>query len=97
MTVYCGFPLCDNEALTTPSGAVETVAVSEDPETVGLRPVCHPCREAYAVGAQYERFRVMRILQQGGLDDAARLIGGALDDPGLEKSEPEQIPREETE
>ena len=88
-TVWCGFPTCDNEAVTE-------VPVSNDAETATMRPACYACSEAYHTGAQYGRFRAHRQLlayaqgllkqgnpAEGGVIFAALRVLRSVDDPAL--------------
>ena len=89
--VYCGFPTCDNEAVTE-------VPVSNDAAHVTMRPACYSCSEVYHTGAQYGRFRAYRQLQtvvqdhldacDAGLaqmiDFAADEVRDNTDDPALD-------------
>ena len=87
--VYCGFPTCDNEAITE-------VPVSNDAETATMRPACYSCSEVYHTGAQYGRFRAHRQLlayaqgllkqgnpAEGGVIFAALRVLRSVDDPAL--------------
>jgi len=92
--VPCGFPECEfGEAMVDGGGEVKTVPVSEDAETVELRPSCYQCEETYLVGVQYGRFRAVRVLRErlailsdpamiAWTEELIRLVD-SIDDPGL--------------
>lgn len=94
-TAACGFPTCEfGEAMVGGDGKVKTVPVSEDAETVHLRPTCYHCGEVYEVGVQHGRFRAVRVLRErlailsdpamvAWTEELIRLVD-SIDDPGIE-------------